>query len=466
MEKEFYTDFNFKNEIWKIYTINKDESLNYFNTSNKNNVNETDLNLPDTQVNNCNYINLSNKILYSILDDDNMEFLNVLDNKFYNVYNIYFNYRDSAVILYYCNENDPFIVVQTSVYMDFHHIFYPSKKEIMQISDSSGYGTYYIADVINTIKFVNNITTPITPVTNYKKYLFFGFNMNLGHHLWNEVSALFYFLKNKKYHNKIEGIIMGPYDSFNLQKFLKNNYGFNILKFTDLFDNCRHFHFKNLTNIFPIFLNSFYIDENIKKLINYIDDENILEISIDIRTFRRHLINQDIFYTKLIQNLLDHYNEYKIKINFLGCFQTHSNMIDKKNNSEFIEQNKIVNTIIQNFYENSNIVCKNFIGESFNIIKNEVIKSKLFISTAGTSISNLLNWIYNTKQIYFGPIESYNWLFIQFNILKNNDLIVVPKEYIITDNGLQEPFDIDFPLFYDFLKKQLDDSINNTIKDL
>ena len=288
--------------------------------------------------------------------------------------------------------------------------------------------------------------------------------MNLGHHLWNEISGLYYFLQNNEYHNKIDGIIIGPYDSFNIESTLKQKYNFEILKFTDIFQECRYSGFKNLTNIFPIVLNSFYIDKNVKNLLdNTINDnctinddkENILEISIDIRTYRRYLINQDIFYTKLIQKLADQYKEYNLKINFLGCFQTNTNTIDKTTHEEYIEQTKIVNNIIQNFKKNKNLTFKNLLGEYFLNIKNKTIKSKIFIATFGTSVSNLMNWIYNTKIIVFGPIESYKWSSIQFDTLQNYNGIFSPKEYTLTNNGLQEPFDIDFELYYEFLKNKI-----------
>jgi hypothetical protein len=451
MDKSFVSDYTYKNEIWKIYTLNEDDSIKYFNISNKNNVDEKELNILETKLNNCNYMNLSNKIVYSNMNDDCITFLNVYDNKFYKVYNVFFNYRDCPIILNYCNENDPFIVVQTSSYMDFQYIFYINKKEIIQISKSTASHEYYFSDIISTINFVKNNTSNIKPISNYKKYLFFGFNMNLGHHLWNEISGLYYFLENNECHNKIDGIIIGPYDSFNIENTLKQKYNFNILKFTDIFQECRHNYFKNLTNIFPIVLNSFYIDKNVKNLI----DNNILEISIDIRTYRRYLINQDIFYTKLIQNLLEDYKEYNLKINFLGCFQTNTNTIDKTTHEEYIEQTKIVNNIIENFNENKNLIFKNLIGEYFFTIKNETIKSKLFIATFGTSVSNLINWIYNKKIVVFGPVEAYEWSNIQFKTLQNYNAIFSPKEYTLTNNGLQEPFDIDFDLYYDFLKNEL-----------
>jgi len=63
MNKIFLEDFTFQNINWKIYTINKNESLNFFNKCNKNNIDKKETNLIDTEINNCNYMNLSNKII-------------------------------------------------------------------------------------------------------------------------------------------------------------------------------------------------------------------------------------------------------------------------------------------------------------------------------------------------------------------------------------------------------------------
>ena len=454
MNKKFVSDYYFKDDIWKIFMIDKDESINYFNISNKNNIDEKVLNL--------SRVTDTNKMLYSMMNDHCIDFLNVYDNKFYEVYKCIFNYRDSPVILNYCNEKEPFIVVQASVYMEFMYIFYINKKEVIKISASPRDQMYYFDDILNTIYWVNNNNIN-TYVKNFKKYVFFGFNMNIGHHLWNEVSGLFYFLENKNYHDKIDGIIIGPYDAFNIESVLKKKYNFNILKFTDIFGDCRHFGFKNLTNIFPIVLNSLYIDKNVKNLLDDIndninsttnEDDNILEISIDIRTYRRQLINQDIFYTKLIQNLIDNYSNYLVKINIIGVFETNVTYITT-DNIEYIEQNKIANNIIQNFNENKNIIFKNLIGEHFFYIKNETINSKLFIGVFGTCSSNLLAWIYDVKQIIFGPHKAYQWKHISHDTLQKYNIIMSPEEYILTDNGLQEPFDIDFDLFYSFFVKEL-----------
>jgi len=474
MNKTFIGDYTYLNDTWKVFQLDEADALEYYNISNKNNIKEIELNLPNSQLPVTQYITSTNKLLYSMMDDNKIEFLNVVDYKFYNVYNVLFNYLDNAIILYYCNENDPFIVVPVPEVMEINFIFYLNKKEIILLDPYAKDKSYrYFNDIINTITWGYNNQNLISPVNYYKKYLFFGFNMNVGHYLWNEVSGLYYFLENKNYHDKIDGIIIGPYDAFNIECFLKEKYNFNILKFSDLFGECRHWHFKNLTNIFPIFLNSFYIDKNVKNIINQtyniitkdninseIINNNILEITIEIRTHRRFLINQDIFYVELIKKLLEDYKQYIIKINITGFFQTNSitlenGIIDFDKNKGFTDQNEIANKIIQNFNGYGNIIFKNLIGNSFYNILEDVIRSKIFIGVIGTSSINLLNMIYNVKLIYFGPKEAYCFQHNQIDVLNNYDGIYCPIEITTTNNGRQEPFEINFDLYYDFFKNEL-----------
>ena len=155
--------------------------------------------------------------------------------------------------------------------------------------------------------------------------------------------------------------------------------------------------------------------------------------------------------------MLEDYKNHTIKINFLGYFQTNTNIININTNEECIAQNKIVCSIIQNFNEYKNIIFNNLIGDHFSSIKNNTIKSKLFLATFGTCSSNLMNWIYNVKILVFGPIEGYNWSDIQYDVLKNYDIIYSPKECTLTNNGLQGPFNIDFDLYYEFFKNKLNE---------
>lgn len=68
-----------------------------------------------------------------------------------------------------------------------------------------------------------------------------------------------------------------------------------------------------------------------------------------------------------------------------------------------------------------------------------------------------MNWIYSSKCICFCPKEAYQWTDIQYNVLKNFNVIMCPIEYITVSNGLQNPFDVDFKLYYIFFKNKLDE---------
>ena len=66
-----------------------------------------------------------------------------------------------------------------------------------------------------------------------------------------------------------------------------------------------------------------------------------------------------------------------------------------------------------------------------------------------------MNWIFKTKTLYMGPREAYMWQEIQNIILKNNEGIYIPIEYIIESNGLQSYFNINYDLFWLYLKNKL-----------
>ena len=460
MNKTFITDVYINNSLWKIYILNEKDSYEYYNLSNKKNLNEDNLNLCKSEIINCNFINLSNKISYSNIDNS-PSFLDIYDRKFYNVYNTFINYQknEASIIFYYCNIEDPFIIIQLTPYMEFTFMLYINKKEIIKMPISECYNLdHYFPRIIHHLNFVNNEI--FHPITLFKKYLFFGFVDHIGHHLWNEVSGLYNFLKNQKYHDKIDGIILGSYDPFNVKKYLKNNFNFKLIKFNDLFGPLKNNSNINLTNIYPVVLNHFYIDKNVKNMFEPIIQKNnnkknnILELSIDLRVHNRYLINQDIFYTKLLKKILNNFSNYKIKINLLGCFQTIMYNINKNKNQEYIKQNIIANKIIKNFKKKSNIKFLNLIGESFFNIKKNTIKSKLFIACFGTTFSNLNNWIYNSKIMVFGPKKAYDWTPIQFDVLKNFNAIIFPKKYIISKKDIHGLFNVKFDLFYKFFRSK------------
>jgi hypothetical protein len=203
------------------------------------------------------------------------------------------------------------------------------------------------------------------------------------------------------------------------------------------------------------------MDENINELFdikkneNKITENKEIELTFDIKTNRRTLINPDIFYQNIINDLLNDFKDYNFKINFCGCFSNKCYNIDKNNNEEYLKQLELINKIISKISSNR-IKFKILIGDNIIEIFNEIINSNLCCLIMGTSPSNLLNWIFRKKCIGIGPIEAYGWIFAQYEVIKNYNCIYSPIEYITKSiNGLQGEFELDYSLFYDFFKKEL-----------
>lgn len=95
------------------------------------------------------------------MNDNEITFLNINDNIFYEAYDVIFSYKDAPIILYLCNIDDPFIVVQTSSYMDYKYIIYINSKEIINITKSTDCGDYYLPEISESLKEINNKIIPI-----------------------------------------------------------------------------------------------------------------------------------------------------------------------------------------------------------------------------------------------------------------------------------------------------------------
>jgi hypothetical protein len=458
-------DVDHDNEKWKLFTYNDNDCKAFY----KNHLNNINININNIYADydiNKQYLNFkesmifSNEVIYSQLKKKKWSFIDIRDNKFYDVFDITMSYNETLLIYFWCNKEDPFIMTQFFYSMDFFYIFYPLKKEIVQISRAeSGHSMFY-SRLLNDIKKYNFNKNNIEIKNNI---LFFGFLNNINHNIWNEISGLYYFLENKNYHDNIDSIIIGPYDFFNIEIYLKNNFKFKIIKFEDIYGNLNH----NISNIdlnyYPVFLYSFYIDKNIKYIFDEISNNhlnqinnnikinNIIEISLALRTNRRILLNLKDFYIKLIKELFNHFNNYNLKINFVGDF-----ININKESETYKNQNNIINDIINNLGHLNNIILNNFIGYNFYEIKNNIINSHLMFGPIGVSCLTVLSHIYNKKLIYHGPISMYQHHGID-NILGNNDTELIPPEYII--NSVGDSYEINIDLTIEYIKQKLEQII-------
>ena len=455
MEKLIFDrDIKINNVNFKSFKISSEDSIHYFNNNNIHKKWKKHNDLNDC-INNCEYINMSNSIVYDNILKPTPQYTSILDNKLYDVYNIYFTYTDAPIVIFWCNINDPFCVIQNTSYMDFFFIIYINEKLVIEISHSTAGHAGQLPNILNILFFNNNIISSNNSLI--KKYIFVGFNENVGHYLWNELSGLSFFLEDSTYHDLIDGIVIGPRDHFNIKDYLTKTYKFNLLSFKDIYGelyNC----YKEL-NCIPLFINSFYINNNVKKMFlveqRLSNNTNIIELCFDLRTLRRCLINQDLFYKFIIEQLLNDidFASYTFIINICGLFSTNCFKIDE-NNKEFIDQNILFDNISSSTV-NNRIAFNNLIGKDMNELIAVLIHNKISLTTVGTSMPNICNWAYNIKCITFGPKESYQWQCIHYTVLKNYNYIYLPIEYITESNGLQNNFNVDYIKTYDFFKKEL-----------
>ena len=433
---------------WEINNISDKESNNYFNLYKLSD--DIKIAYEDDKTHlNCKYITISNRILYNFMKEDIIEFYNYKNSIKYKVYKIDFIYKNSIPFCYYwCNVDDPFVVIQFAWYTDFFYIAYINDKIIVQVSNSTAGNEMFINDIkdyLNTKNIINS-----NNILNFKnKYLLFGFVNNVGHNLWQDVSGLFYFLENKNYHQYINGIVFGPCDPFNMKNYIKSNYNFKIVDYNNI---------SLEINFMPFYLNSFYIENDIKKIfpelpINIINENNIIELTFELRS-SRCLLNQEEFYIFIITKLLndDKFINYNFKINFCGRFSTNSLNLDKLNDIEYIDHINKFNNIINNI-KSIRIIFINYIGENILTIIQNIYKTNMCILQMGTSVSNIMNWIYRTKCIVLCPSSFYRYQTIQYDVLKNFEAIWVPKEYNTYEGD--NKFNVDYDLFYNLLSCNL-----------
>jgi|688.fasta_scaffold82482_3 hypothetical protein len=461
MSKNFIKDLKYD---WKLYLSTSENSNLFFNSVIPNNelvaCNEYFKKLKNPGVmNNANYILKTNEIIYNNIKTNKNKwyFYDFLRKKNYCVYNIIFQYNketEAPLIIFIINKNNPTIIIQNAGYTEIFYIGYIKEKILIQISHSTSGCHTQLPFIENILPYITNVSYSNEQLS-YKQFIFIGFNINVGHHLWNELSGLNIFLQNPHLFNKINGICIGPYDFFNIENYLKNNYNFKIIKYDNGSNICQ-------LSIFPIFLNSFILDKNIpqifNKILNYKNTEkpiDTLQIGIDIRTAYRNLLNMSTLYTTIINYIYNKYNtKYKIIIHFLGRFQTNVNNININDDKEYLDQNDIVNNII-NLINNNNIIYNNLIGKHFSVIFNETMHTDFNICIGGTSISNLMNWIYTDKKIICLCNKRFYTLIneIQYDCLQNYNVFLPPIESVIDDNN--ENFYIDETIFFPFLFDKL-----------
>ena len=409
---------------------------------------------------NLKEINITSQVIYDSLLRTEKGFLCIDDNKYYSPFLIKYCFvTDSPFIFYVCKKEEPFIIIQLSVYATFHW-YYNVKTETYLRNDARSGEEHYTNMIKGPLKrLLKNLETkvpsPLNHITIKNKYFYFGFILNIGHQLWNELSGLLYLIDNEELLKNISKIIIGPVDFFGMEKVLKDK---NIN--TEVWNGNR----ESLVDHIPIKTHGSYIPNDITKLFNIPKkdkNKNEIVLTIDIRSYRRALDDQGKWYSYLINKVHKTFPDKKIKLNICGNFVSlHKGA--QPDMTEIKEQQDITAKIIYNLYRDSDIQINNLIGSNILVCFEEARNSDLCLATLGTSISNLSNWIFKNKVIFTGPTSCYGWQDIQYDIMNNKEGIYAPIEYMISEpDNRNISYNLKYPEASDFIIKELQSIISD-----
>jgi hypothetical protein len=442
---------------WKLFKMDKIMSDKYFDNykkSNeleyircwKNNVETKTLLVHPNIINNFN----ANHITYGNLKKTNCSFFDIIDNKEYDVFNVVM--LSPHIIVFFFNVNNPCFLIQNYCYMDFFYFGRIKRKIITEISLSTSGNQLDLEVIQNNLNFIYNIGIN-NKITNLKKKMYlFGMLSNIGHHLWNEVSGILHFLDNKKNIEFIDAVTIGPYDFFNMEKYLNDN-GIKTAKY-----NVNQYPI--VLNVYPVLMNSIIFNgkckPKIKRVLNYspqiVDCLQIKrkQIVFDIRSCSRVILNIIEVFSYVINNIYKLIGDkYILNIVFTGRFTTHLNNINIVTDQEILDQNNIVNKIT-GLCNNTNIIFDNLIGKKFTEIANHISNADLMILMFGTSSPNLISWIFDTKCIVFvQPINYHTYKNISACFLDKKNWSNIPDNcFDCFDN---HNIIVNQELFYEYL---------------
>lgn len=329
---------------------------------------------------------------------------------------------DDIIVYVFFNTDQPFLVgIGNGSYWgvlhnEIHFVYYLSTKEFY----------YFKGDTLNHVeetkyeicKNMINYCKTNNFKRNDKICMIMGFQLNIGHTYWNDISG-FKYLLDLDLLKHVDLFIVGPYDYYDIFDYLKlNNY--NVVRENNI---------KNINNILQnnyllVKLNDWYMCEHLKQFvidqhkicptnnndINLIKNNFYPIITINIRGIHRFWYDQENGYANIINHLLLLYP--KTFIIFDGYIKNKELNLDhyisegiKSSSNDFDNSyNNILNSII------SKINTKNYyslIGSSLNEQISWLDISNYGIMQLGAGAFNY-TWLMNKKCIFMGRNQIIN----------------------------------------------------------
>lgn len=344
---------------------------------------------------------------------------------------------DDVIVYVFDTAQFPFFVVLGNgsnwgaLDVHIHYIYYYTINKIYNLLYRS---EHYLENRETVCKSILDYYNSNNILESNKISYMIGFQSNIGHTYWNEISG-FNFLREMNLLKNINNFIIGPYDYYNIGNYLKKN-NYNVVRTNDI-TNINSL----LNNNLLVKYNDWYMSESLKEFvicINPYDNKHELNqindvkknyypiITFNLRGLYRHIHNQEEYFSNIINNLLIIYP--KLYIIFDGYTVNKNVNLDLYGN-EGVKSNlnifdnsytTIVNTII------SKINTKNYtslIGSTLNRVFKWLDISNYGLMQLGAG-SFLYTWIMNKKALYVGR-----------NLYVNDELLIhVFHDYYYREN--------------------------------
>lgn len=450
--KEFEIDYLYKN----LYDYDRnipENNLNQLKLYNKNCEEKLDFKNMEEKISNKKF---TQEVFHNLLDKDKYLFdksklitLDIILNKSFsfkcikngNIYKSSKSFHflinnktelsaseyDDIVVYVFDEIDEPFFVVMGagSNYMVLHthilFIYYFKSNELFYIKffdhwlDTKEKICNNLLEYYNS-KIINNNKEIVT---------LFGYSINIGHSYWNDVSG-FKFLLDLDLLKLVDNIIIGPYDYYNLSKYLeKNNIKYireDNLELINKYINDNNLLYFKYNEIFMyedlkkfVTENNIYTNDDEIKYINKVKENYYPIITFNLRAVYRNLYDQE----KKISNIIN--KLYKI---FPKMFVIFDGYIKNENIN-------IQNYISEGVKSNNNIFDTSYNKIITTIIDKITIKN--YISLIGSNLERQIAWLdisnYGLMQLGAGAFN-YVWLmnkkciFIGRNIKINEEVLV------------------------------------------
>ena len=473
LHKNYRIENSYSFQSWEIFKLDRDSCRRYFQSliGEEKQLEDYGENVqgPTPKIPDVVNIAYSRRILNHFIRTNKIfNFTDPKDNNSYPVLSWTITFTDTLTILYNCGH---FIVCQDTPYADFYFILYPEDHKILQITHSTNANIQKVLCAYSNPQ-LKCISSSTNAISEPKIFLFLGFIHNIGHCLWNELSALYYTITSDTFINNkhlFQRIILGPCDFFDYTSIIKRmlgDHGIPIIKIQDVSDlySVLDSETNDQRTVLPLWVGCYRIPLGIESVLGFdfkenfclLSNRNHVTITIGIRTNSKCLLDTIDFYTTIIQVINEWLKSFNktLSVKITGSFTSfccNTSCIEESISAQLDIFQQIQKRL-------PNIEIESFIGYPLEQILEKVGYSDIMIAPIGTSVPNLANWIFRSDLICLSSPQNKNWISgIQFECNDNYNLTAISDPHIIEceSSSTHANFRVEIPIVIETIKKYL-----------